>query len=129
MSAQDDRTAREKAHDAWGASPPDWVLALADECDRTSQGKVAKRIGRTGGLVSQIINRKYGAGYQTIEYVIRGALMSEAVECPGMGEAITNDVCQTWQGRAKIYAGHNAQRVTMFKACRRCDRFKGGEQS
>lgn len=34
--------AYKNAQAAWGALP-DWVAALAEECDRTSQGKAAKK--------------------------------------------------------------------------------------
>lgn len=96
------------------------MLVLAREADRTSQNKVAKRIGRTGSLVSQVIANKYGASLDLVEESVRGALMSEKADCPGMGEPIPRDVCQAWRQKAKKYSGHNAQRVAMFRACRRC---------
>ena len=125
MTFDDSRTAVEKAQAAWGDDLPDWVLCMAEACDGSSQTKVARRLGRTPGLVSQIIHRKYRAGYELIEFSVRGAFMSAVTDCPGMGETITNDVCARWQQKAKIYAGHNAQRVLMFKVCRRCEHYKG----
>jgi len=116
----------EKARAAWGGDMPDWVQRLAEEADRTSQNKVAKKLGYTASLISQIINNRYGAGTEIFEQVVRGRLMAETVECPGLRDDITKDVCLSWRDKARDYSGHNALRVQMFRACRRCPRFTGG---
>ena len=114
----------EKAQECWGETLPDWVEVLAQEADATSQNKVAKRIGRTGGLVSQVISNKYGAGLERVEEIVRGVLMAGTVDCPGEGEPITTDICQSWRKKARRHAGNNPQRVMMFHACRRCPVFQ-----
>jgi len=118
----------EKAQRCWGDELPDWVLVLAKEADATSQNKLAKRIGRTSGLISQVIGNTYGARLDAIEEVVRGVLMSAKVNCPGAGEAITTDKCQEWRKKSKEYRGNNSQRVRMFKACRSCPLNKSIEE-
>lgn len=119
----------EKAMNAWQGEMPDWVRVLAEEADRTSQNKAAKRIGRTSGLVSQVLSNSYGAKLDMVEEIVRGALMSETVECPGFGEPIKLDTCQMWRKRATKFSGHNALRRDMYRACSRCDRFREVTQS
>lgn len=113
-------TAVEKAQECWGKALPDWVAALAQEADATSQNKAAKRIGRTGSLVSQVISNKYEAALDRVEESVRGVLMAAVVDCPGEGEPISTDVCQSWRKKARRHAGNNPQRVEMFHACRGC---------
>ncbi|MBM2032402.1 hypothetical protein JQW49_14265 [Sulfitobacter pseudonitzschiae] len=50
----------EIAQKAWGDELPDWVLALAEACARTSQNRVAEDLGRSASLVSNVLRRKYG---------------------------------------------------------------------
>ncbi len=50
----------EIARGLWGDSIPDWVIALAEECGRSSQGKVAKQMNRSAALVSNVLRNKYG---------------------------------------------------------------------
>ena len=33
------------AHRGWGEQPPDWIVRLAEECERTSASEVARRLG------------------------------------------------------------------------------------
>ena len=52
-------SARETARAAWGAAIPDWIETLARECDLTSQNQVARRLGRSASLVSNVLRNKY----------------------------------------------------------------------
>jgi hypothetical protein len=112
----------ETAREAWGTELPDWVLRLAEECGRTSQNAVAKRLGRSGAMVSQIIRRNYKARLDNIEELVRGALMNGTHVCPARGE-IPMDECQQWRARARNFSGHNMQQVRMYRACTKCPRF------
>lgn len=110
----------EKARLAWGEDIPDWVLAMAEQAELTSQNKVAQRIKRTGPLVSQVLGNKYGAGLNHIEELVRSILMREMVPCPGTGTDLSKVECKDWREKAKAFSGHNPERVMMFRACRRC---------
>ena len=47
-----------QSEEAWGAPLPDWVRALAVACQRASQAAVAKELGRSGAVVSQVLRPK-----------------------------------------------------------------------
>ena len=117
------QTQLETVRAAWGEEAPDWVLILADECGRTSQAAVAKRLDRSGAVVSQVLRNIYGAGLERIEERVRGVLMEGQVSCPGLGE-IPLHTCQDWREKARTFAIGNPTRVRMFHACARCPRNK-----
>lgn len=116
----------ETAREAWAGTPPDWVLRLAQECEVTSQARVAKRIGRSAAVISQVIRAKYPGDMEGFQELVRGHLMRAVVDCPALGELPTHE-CQGWRRRAREFQGNNALRVTMFRACRRCPRNKPKE--
>lgn len=113
----------EIAQGAWGPAIPDWVARLASECEATSQNAVAKRLGRSASLISTVLRAKYPGDMTAVEDIVRGALMSATIQCPVLGDLPTH-ICRLWRDRAKDFAGHNALRVTMFRACHRCPRNK-----
>lgn len=115
------------ARDAWGPEVPDWIARLAAECEATSQNAVAKRLSRSAALISTVLRAKYKGDMGAVEDIVRGALMSATIQCPVLGDLPTH-VCRNWRDRSKSFSGHNALRVTMFRACTRCPR-NNGEQS
>lgn len=117
----------EIAQKAWGDELPDWVLALAEACARTSQNRVAEDLGRSASLVSNVLRRKYPGNMAAIEERVRGTFMSVVISCPVLGELPT-DRCQMWRQRAHRLQTHNTHRVRMYRACRRCPRYLEEEQ-
>lgn len=117
----------EAAEAAWGEELPDWVVALARACAETSQAAVARRIGRSGSLVSQVLRKLYPGDLVAVEELVRGALLAETVPCPALGP-LAKDQCAGWRRAARDFAGHNMLRVQMYRACRRCPRFTGREE-
>lgn len=116
MSASVNVTASEKAAAAWaGAAMPDWVRVLAEEAGRSSMGAVARRIGYSTGVVSAVIANKYKGDLGSVEARVRGALLSEEVECPVLG-AVRKDRCVDEQ--KKNFTGTSALRTRLFNACR-----------
>lgn len=116
-----------KAKAAWKAELPDWVRALAEACNASSQNKVAMRLDRSGSMVSMVLGGTYGdkgGDMAALEDRVRGVLMAETVECPAFGNLPLNE-CQDWQKRAAQRPGYNTLSVTMYRACNRCARFKG----
>lgn len=111
----------EIAQGAWGLAIPDWVARLASECEATSQNAVAKRLGRSASLISTVLRAKYPGDMEAVEDIVRGALMSATLSCPVLGDLPTH-ICRSWRDKAKHFSGHNALRVTMFRACHRCPR-------
>ncbi|MFN4191846.1 MAG: hypothetical protein ACK4FR_02790 [Tabrizicola sp.] len=111
------------AEDAWGAPLPDWIRALAVACDRSSQSRVAARLGRSPAVVSTVLRRKYAGSYERIEERVRGLLMDGVVDCPAMGPLPTNE-CQDWREKARVFAVGNPRRTRMYRACHRCPIFQ-----
>lgn len=104
----------QRAASSWG-EPPDWVLELAEQAMATSQGRVAKRIGYSGSVVSQVISNSYAGDLERVETAVRGALMHEVVGCPILGVMARNR-CLDWQ--AKPFSNANSLNPKMHRACR-----------
>ena len=115
-----------QAREAWGEPLPDWIEVLAGEAERTTGAAAARRIGTSGGLVSQVLRGKYPGDLAAVEARVRGALMGQVVECPVLGE-IGRDRCLREQGMPRIAT--SAVRSRLWHACRAgCphSRLKGG---
>jgi len=100
---------------AWGDPLPDWIAALAGECDRTTQKAAGSRIGYSAGVVNAVLKRAYKGDYTAVEQSVRGALMAATVNCPVLGE-LTTDRCL--QQQRQPFAAHNPQRIALWRACR-----------
>jgi hypothetical protein len=111
------------AREAWGDDLPDWVEALAIECVKSSQNKVAERLGRSAAMISQILRCKYPGDLQAFEERFRGVFQAQALECPALGAIPTNE-CQDWRLKGKTFAIGNPQRTRMYRACANCPRNK-----
>jgi len=115
----------EKAKAAWG-DLPDWVMAMAQECDATTQAAVGRRLNYSGAVINQILKNTYGAkSYDAIENRVRGELMSAFVNCPATGE-IRLSVCLDNQRHAGGNNRTSAYRARMVKACGECPRARKG---
>ena len=104
-----------KAHDCWGETVPDWILALASEANASSQTEVAKRIGYSGSLVSSVIKGTYTGDLEGVEEAVRGAFMGYAVDCPVLGE-IPKTRCLKEQKMPLTAA--SSLRTRLYQACR-----------
>ncbi len=104
-----------KADAAWGGAPPDWVVELALEANRTNSAKTAKRIGYSGAVVSHVLANAYPGDIARVEAKVRGALMSATVSCPVVGE-IGLDRCLDEQKMGNT--GASSIRARLYRACR-----------
>lgn len=104
-----------KARAAYRGKPPDWIVALAVEANRTGLRTAAKRIGYSAGLASHVIANSYPAATDKVAAKVRGALMNETVACPVLGE-IGRDHCITQQGMPRT--GASSVRARLYRACR-----------
>ena len=98
-----------------GEERPDWVVELARQCELSSQRKVARRLGVSAAVVSQVLKEKYPGDLAGVEARVRGAFMASVVDCPVLGE-LPSDQCQAWQ--RKPFAATNPLRVQVYRACR-----------
>ena len=104
--------------EANGGAAADWLVVLAQACDRDTQVAVSKLLGISATAVNTVLRGRYGAATTRVEALVRGRLMAGKVICPEMGELAT-DLCREWQGRAARVAINNLQR-RMRAACRAC---------
>lgn len=107
----------DKARAAWGDPPPDWIVELANLADRDRLSGAAAVTGYSSSAVSTVISGKYAGDLSRIEAMVRGALMSETVECPVLGE-IGRDQCLTEQ--KEPFRATSAHRARLFHACKTC---------
>lgn len=115
-------TAVDTARAAWGGALPDWVEVLARACAERSQAAVARDLGRSGAVVSAVLNNRYGAETTRIEERVRGLFMAGQVACPALGE-LSTIACQDWREKARVFEFGNPLRRQMFRACHCCPRF------
>ncbi|MGJ8609676.1 MAG: hypothetical protein ACSHWY_01185 [Octadecabacter sp.] len=115
-----------RAKEAWGNDVPDVVKAIVAACDapNSSQNKVAKRLGYSTAVVSQIISKKYPGDLQGIAQRVRMILMGSTVECPVDG-TIPETTCVEWKNNAKTLTSSNPTVVKMFRQCRKCPEYTG----
>lgn len=109
------------ARAAWGEPLPDWVETLALACGRSSQAQVAKQLGRSGAVISQVLRNVYPASMAGIEERVRGVFLHGTVGCPALGEVPVHE-CQDWRDKARTFALGNPLRLRMYRACQNCPR-------
>lgn len=105
------------ARRSWGEAAPEWIIVLAEACDRSNQAAVSRQLGVSGAQVNQVLRNTYAGRLDRLEQKVRGTLMNECVACPVLGE-ITRRRCIDEQGRD--YAATNALRVELRRACKTC---------
>ncbi len=101
----------------------EWIDVLRQECEKTSQAAVARRLGVSGALVNQVLKGSYKGNVCRVEELVRGTFMQETVCCPVMGE-VSKRRCLDEQTRP--FAPTNPQRVQLYRTCRECNH-KGGK--
>lgn len=105
------------ARAAWGDDVPDWIVILAEECDRAGQGAAARRLGISKTTVNEVVRRTYKAATDNVEQKVRGAFMGKSVKCPVLDE-ITVDLCLENQRRP--FSAANPARVLLHRTCPTC---------
>jgi hypothetical protein len=108
-------TARDNVRESWGEEAPDWVLVLAEQCDRASQKKAGADIHYSSAVVNQVLKKSYAGDLTAVEKAVRGAYLNATVECPILGDLALHH-CLQYQ-RAK-FSATNQMRVRLYRACR-----------
>lgn len=108
------------ATDAWGDIPL-WVRILIDACDEegSSQNKVAKRLGYSAPVVTQIIRKSYKGDMAGLEKRVLSIFNPTSVKCPAL-DIITTEQCTHWQDSAASLQSASPMIVRMYVACRSC---------
>lgn len=107
-----------KARSRWGKAAPEWIIVLAEYCDRAGQSATAKKLGRSSTIISQALSNTYPSPLTELEQRVRGELMGQKLACPVLGE-ITKRRCVDEQGKNAV-SPRNAVRVELRRACPRC---------
>ncbi len=105
--------------EAWGEALPEWVEAMAYECAKSSQNRVAAQLGRSAALVSQVLRRKYTGDLLAVEDLFNGVFRGDRVQCPALGLLPLNE-CRDWRVKARKFVNVNTLRVQMYRACGQC---------
>jgi DNA-binding transcriptional regulator YdaS (Cro superfamily) len=105
---------------------PDWALALANACDAQGRAAVARRLGYSESVLSQMLSNNYGGNVEKVSAKIRAVIMAEMMTCPAEGP-MALDMCQRHQARRESDI-QNGWHRRMFAACRSgCPHFEGSK--
>jgi len=99
----------------WGEDAPDWILALADACQRETQAAVGRKLRVSGSQISQVLARKYPSALDGLEAKVRGALLGATVVCRVLGE-IGGDRCLSEQ--RKPFSTASSIAIRRYRECR-----------
>ena len=114
-AGRDKHNCLKMAAEAWNGSPPAWVVALAESCDKYDQSFAASMIKYSPPVVNQVLKKTYKGNLRRVQTAVEGALMASTVDCPEIGE-MAADVCLRNQKRP--FAATTPQRVRLYFACR-----------
>jgi hypothetical protein len=98
----------------WGAKAPEWVQTLAEECDRTSQAKTAKKIKYSAAVVNLVLKNNYTGIYNNVKEAVNANLMGKEVICPVLGKIKLKDCIENQQAK---FTTANPTKIKLFKAC------------
>ncbi len=105
------------ASTSWGKMVPDWIIALAEECDCSSQGKVALRLGVSSTVINQALHNSYPGRLDRVEERVRGEFMRAVVDCPVLGEISARKCLDE---RQRPFSSSNSLRLQLYRACKSC---------
>lgn len=108
------------AEDKWGQQLPDWVKTLVEECNSSSQNQVAKKLGVSSTVVSQVIHNSYPGNLENIAGRVKDVFDNKLVDCPALGP-ISGEACLQWRDQIGTTSSVPI-RVLMDRACRLCSR-------
>jgi hypothetical protein len=111
----------DKMRRAWGGAAPAWVVAMAEECQASSQNRVAEKMGWSAATISMVLNSAYSGDLAAVEEGFKGAFEGALVHCPALG-GLTSQACREWRKRSRKFTVSNTLGATMFRACNACPR-------
>lgn len=102
----------------------DWLTVLTEQCKRTSQSVVSKKLDYSPAVINQVLKGTYKGDVSSVQRAVEGALMGMTVDCPVIGELPRNR-CLEYQRRP--FASTNHIRVQLARACPTCPNRRGVE--
>lgn len=94
---------------------PRWLVELRNQCNRRPQRKVAKELGYSSSVVSQVLKGKYAGNLNNVAEMVCSVYLGQTVICPVMGEL---EVHRCKQYQKETFSATNRQRVRRYRACR-----------
>ncbi|MCE9679587.1 helix-turn-helix transcriptional regulator [Shewanella sp. AS1] len=91
-----------------------WKQVLTQQAKEYGQKEVAKTLGVSKTVVSQLINGNYPGDMARMQKLVEGAYMNRTVNCPVMGE-IPLHQCDRHQ---KNTVTSNPLKLRLYRACR-----------
>ena len=107
-----------RARESW-PEVPEWIAELARACDREGQAPVARRLGYSPSVVSQVLSASYGGDYAAVLQAVRGELMADRVVCPVLGD-IALSACLDHQDAVARGVRGSELRIRLSRACPTC---------
>jgi DNA transposition AAA+ family ATPase len=77
-----------KASAAWHGAAPDWIVALAEACAKSSQSAVAKKVGYSAPTISAVLGNSYRGDMNRVETMVRGRTAWQCT-APAVMDALT----------------------------------------
>ena len=93
----------------------EWLTVLDAQCQKTSQSRVARKLGVSATMINQALKRVYKGNIDALRERVEGAYMGRHSDCPVLGEIPVNE-CIDHQKRP--FSATNPQRVRLYRACR-----------
>lgn len=100
----------------------DWIAVLRAATQATTQAAVARDIGYSPAVVSQVLKGTYAGDTKRVQQAVEGALMGMTVQCPAIGE-LRRDRCLDYQRQP--FASTNPLRVQLSLTCPTCPQKRG----
>lgn len=95
----------------------DWIEVLRDEVKKTSQRKVAVRLGVSAAQICEVLKGTYKGKLERLKDKVVSVYVGNTVICPVVG-MIATEACRSHQ--AKPLSATNPLNVALFRACKRC---------
>jgi DNA-binding transcriptional regulator YdaS (Cro superfamily) len=99
-------------------APGAWLEVLRERAEATGQRAVARLMGYSPSVVSQVLAGSYGGDLTAVRRAVEGAFMAGLVECPALGQEIGTQDCLRFQ-RMPLAASSPA-RVRLHRTCPTC---------
>lgn len=111
-----DHVARARA--AWrsmGEKVPEYILALASDCNRHSLSIVGHKVGYSGSTLSTILGGNYNGNMAKVEDKLSAIYFAQVIVCPVLGD-LKRHKCLENQDRP--FRATSAHRARLYHACR-----------
>lgn len=112
---------------SWGGGDkskvPQWIMALATACDDHTQTRVAKQLGYSPSVVSQVLSNKYAGDMTRVREAVGAHILKERIPCPAEGTMPRRRCLELQERAGPPYASGWHARI--WRHCQTCPNFRG----